>query len=344
MGRPRGQRHRYLEVAERPLTPGQRLRKPVNDKIQIRSAEPADLPRLVEIARAAAHIDDYPEPESLGELTFALSNPAPLQVGSNLAVALVADQITGYHRLRVFSDPSGLLVLSHRGQVDPGYRGYGLGSALFQQAETVLRAHAADHDGPATLSSWCYVSETGAVHLAERAGYQPHRTMIQMERCTADPPTEAILPAGLEVRPAVPADFQAIFDAYIEASADDLDAVASSEEAFSQWVALLGAQHPRWQVAWDGAQVAGMVLNYLPDAGPEQGLVGRTEYVAVRRTWRKRGLATVLLERSLVAWRAAGMQMVSLDVNEGNPTGAGQLYFKLGYTPRRKLVIYRRKS
>ncbi len=48
-----------------------------------------------------------------------------------------------------------------------------------------------------------------------------------------------------------------------------------------------------WQVAWDGDQVAGMVLNFIDTAENEENhrLRGYTGTICVRRPWRRRGLA-----------------------------------------------------
>jgi ribosomal protein S18 acetylase RimI-like enzyme len=58
---------------------------------------------------------------------------------------------------------------------------------------------------------------------------------------------------------------------------------------------------------------------------------GYTELLGVRREYRGRGIAQVLLADAMRRFAAAGMDMASLDVDSENPTGALALYIKMGY-------------
>ena len=62
----------------------------------------------------------------------------------------------------------------------------------------------------------------------------------------------------------------------------------------------------------------------------------------MRRPWRGRGLATALLVRGMIAFRAAGMDAASLGVDTENPTGAVGLYERVGFTVNRRFVRLRR--
>ena len=58
---------------------------------------------------------------------------------------------------------------------------------------------------------------------------------------------------------------------------------------------------------------------------------GYTELLGVRREFRGRGIAQVLLADAMRRFAAAGMDVASLDVDSENPTGALALYIKMGY-------------
>ena len=58
---------------------------------------------------------------------------------------------------------------------------------------------------------------------------------------------------------------------------------------------------------------------------------GYTELLGVRREYRGRGIAQVLLADAMRRFAAAGMDVASLDVDSENPTGALALYIKMGY-------------
>ncbi|QLQ08728.1 MAG: GNAT family N-acetyltransferase [Anaerolineae bacterium] len=97
-------------------------------------------------------------------------------------------------------------------------------------------------------------------------------------------------------------------------------------------------------VIWDGAEVAGAVLNDMGPAavhhlGRNQGWIG---LLYVRRPWRQRGLARALLTHSLQQARALGHALAGLRVDAENLTGAVRLYETLGFTVQKTSVIYHR--
>lgn len=66
--------------------------------------------------------------------------------------------------------------------------------------------------------------------------------------------------------------------------------------------------------------------------------------VAVRSTWRKRGLALALLHQSFGEFYTRGICTCALSVDTANPTGATRLYEHAGMHPNnRTLIRYRKK-
>jgi ribosomal protein S18 acetylase RimI-like enzyme len=97
-------------------------------------------------------------------------------------------------------------------------------------------------------------------------------------------------------------------------------------------------------VVLDGAEIAGYTVNYVVEsdwqaAGIREGWVGQ---LGVRRPWRKRGVATALLVRSMEAFRAAGLEAATLGVDAENPTGALGVYERVGFRPIRRSVRLQR--
>jgi mycothiol synthase len=88
-----------------------------------------------------------------------------------------------------------------------------------------------------------------------------------------------------------------------------------------------------WQVAWDGDEVAGMILNFIDREENEKfgRQWGYTEEICVRRPWRKRGLASSLIAHSLRVLKERGMNTAALYVDAENLSGALRLYEKMGY-------------
>jgi ribosomal protein S18 acetylase RimI-like enzyme len=99
-----------------------------------------------------------------------------------------------------------------------------------------------------------------------------------------------------------------------------------------------------WKVGWDGDQVAGSVLNFLNEDENEeyQRKRGYTEGISVRRPWRKRGLATALITRSLMMFQEMGMTEAALAVDAQNLSGALRLYESVGFRQVKQSATYRK--
>jgi GNAT superfamily N-acetyltransferase len=71
-----------------------------------------------------------------------------------------------------------------------------------------------------------------------------------------------------------------------------------------------------WRVAWDGDEVAGVVMNAIYHEENEQLGVRRgwLEHVSVRRPWRGRGLAKALCTASFAVLRERGTDEAWLGV------------------------------
>jgi ribosomal protein S18 acetylase RimI-like enzyme len=143
------------------------------------------------------------------------------------------------------------------------------------------------------------------------------------------------LPAGLEIRPVLPEHMRAVWEAQREMNSGLFENVAEDwlDEKFPAWLAN-PENNPRfWQVAWDGDNLAGMVLAHLDEQANEKHnrKRGYTEHIYVRPPWRGRGLASALIARSLQVLKAQGMEEAELGVDAENESAAFRLYESLGY-------------
>jgi GNAT superfamily N-acetyltransferase len=165
-----------------------------------------------------------------------------------------------------------------------------------------------------------------------------------MRRPLTEPIEDFPVPFGLEVRPVRPEHIRAVFQADEEAFADHWDHAAPVEGDFERFVGDPDLDPSLWQVAWDGDEVAGLIINGIyPHENEQTGQqVGWLDSVATRRPWRGRGLAAALISRSLHALRDRGMQVAALGVDAENPTGALQLYQRAGFAPESRWTFYRK--
>ena len=97
-------------------------------------------------------------------------------------------------------------------------------------------------------------------------------------------------------------------------------------------------------IAFDGDEVAGGILNAI-DAAENEALGLRRGWLAsvfTRRAWRRRGLATALIARSLIVLREHGMTSAALGVDADNENGALGMYERMGFEVRERSTAWRR--
>ncbi len=242
-------------------------------------------------------------------------------------------------------------VVSHRLElwVHPDHRRRGHGRRLLAWAEDRARAsvdegRGGSRDKPQQFGGAGPESVGAVAPFARAAGYEPYRYHFDMRRPLADPIPEVPLPDGIEVRPVEPAHHRAIWDADAEAFRDHWDHSEPVEGDFERFFNEPDLDPSMWQVAWDGDQVAALVINtiYRRENELEGVEVGWLDSVATRRPWRKRGIAGALIARSLAVLRDRGMEVAGLGVDVDNPTGALGVYERFGFRPRYRWVFYQK--
>jgi GNAT superfamily N-acetyltransferase len=310
----------------------------------------ADYPAMVAILDACNIADRLDYVNSVEEVAWVFAHLTNCDPEQDMLFAELGGQTVAFSRVWWIEEMVGStaerLYIS-LGFVHPAWRRRGLGAAMLDYDERRLRAIARGHppDVPKHFRVWATDSEAGALALFAASGYEPVRHMLMMVRPASLPLPDAPLPAGLEVRPAEPGHVRAIWDAMWEARRDHWGYSPPTEQAYERWTGgRLFAPH-LWQVAWDGGEVAGMVLNRIDAAENEQQgrRRGYTQDVFVRRPWRRRGLARSLLVRSIEMFRAMGMEETALGVDSQNPSGALQLYESVGYRPARRHSLFNKE-
>ncbi len=176
----------------------------------------------------------------------------------------------------------------------------------------------------------------------EAEGFRTVRFMNRMSRDLNEPIEIPPMPAGLEVRAVPEAHYRTVANALDEAFQDHWGHSPLNEEAYKAWRASPTFDPSLWQVAWDGDQVAGGVLNMIDEDANKQFNIRRgfTDPIFTRRPWRKRGLARALIMRSLQLLKDKGMTEAMLGVDTQNPSGAFALYESCGFKPVVRSAIY----
>jgi mycothiol synthase len=332
-------------AAEAPDTPGLRFR---------RLRLPDDLVPLAEMHIRAAIADDLDERDSPEDWAQWFAHPSGFDPLTDAVVGDLDGRVVAYGQARAEDDNDGGRNYTAGGEVDPQYRGRGIGRALLhhnlrhQAARAEREAAALSAAGKPSvvrrLESWAMESQARRRRLLESEDFVVVRWFFEMLRPTLDDIADHAVPDGLEFRPMVPEDYQTIFEADVEAFRDHWGAMEEGENAFKRFFGGPDFRPELWRVAWDGDQVAGVVMNRImttfnAESGERRGeLAG----VSVRRPWRRRGLARAMVAESLRALRDDRMTSAVLGVDAENPTGALGVYESNGFRVHRKGLNYRK--
>jgi ribosomal protein S18 acetylase RimI-like enzyme len=307
---------------------------------------PADLPAMNAIANAVR--------ASYGEMFFTTdedfarfyANPPGSDPATDVVVAEIDGAIVGYGRAAWHDKSPDLRAYEVITFIDPVRSGNEVFIAVLDALETRVRAVAATH--PAGSK----VFETSGGDLAPERdalltsrGYEPIRWYYSMVRPTLDDLPDSPLPKGLEIREVQPEHLRPIYDAAIEAFRDEWGFREPEPDGYQRFVddpETAGAA--LWRIAWDGDEVAGQVRSFINAAENERfgRRRGNTEHIAVRRPWRRRGVARALIAASFPLLRARGMTEAALGVDTQNPSGALHLYESCGFRPVSRTIEYRR--
>jgi len=267
----------------------------------------------------------------------------------DMLIAEVDGKMVAYNRVYWDRELDGPRVYWHFGFVLPEWRGKGLGRAMIRWSERRAREIEAQQGGgsPADVGSGTDSGMAGLDNLLLEEGYKPVRYGYHMETLDLDRIPDAPMPEGLEVRPARPEHFRAIWEAGVEAFRDEWGASERDDADYENWIRDPMNEPELWMVAWDkeSNQVAGSIMNYVNyEYNARTGRkVGYTEAITVRRPWRRRGLARALLSRSMNMHKERGMTQTALGVDTENPSGALRLYESMGYEVVSKSTTYRKR-
>ena len=324
------------------LSTGLRPDASPTSELPLRAFDPdRDFPAMVELITAVNqrdHVDYFPTPESLAvewarSPTFdPVRDHRVVEVDGRFLAAGGVD----------WRERAGKVIHHIEIWTHPDVRRQGLGRRLLAWSEARARESVTDGSGgplalPHFLGGGVQQTDVAGVGFATSAGYAPVRYGFVMRRPLDLPIPDAPLPTGLEVRPVRPEHHRAIWEADTEdrplpeglawrnysPEIDERLRLADNEAFLDHWEAPVRHEadfvhtfgHPDvdtllWQVAWDGDEVVGSVMNGIyRQENLQVGLdVGWLDHVSVRRAWRGRGLGSALIE----SLRAAGVAVRAL--------------------------------
>ena len=326
-----------LEVPDAPAIPGLTFRLFRGEK---------DYPAIVAVIEGSKGADQIDQTDTLEDIDCTyrhLMNCDPYQ---DVLFAEMNGKAIGYARVWWILRSEGTRTYNHFVLLLPRWRGQNIRRAMLQHNERRLREIASAHpkDGPRFLEVWAGDAEVDWVSLLVKEGYKPIRYSFEMVRPNLEDIPDLPLPEGLEVRPAKPEQYRTIYKSAVEAFQDHWGAIGWRDEEFERWQEQSFFNPDLWQVAWDGNEVAGMILNFIHEKENREfnRKRGYTEIICVRRPWRKRGLARALLARSFKVLKEQGMTEAALGVDAENVSGALRLYESMGFRTVKRYATYRK--
>ena len=314
-------------------------------EVTLRTATAADWDAVAAVVNAARAADNVGEVRTAANLAEEFPESDRFQVERDLLVAERGGRVVA-HCMGYLTVREGVLTAESMGDVHPDARRQGIGSLLLETTVARLTEAAAlnRHPGPRELRAYALDCEAGAIAMLADHGYVAIRFGFEMRRFLTGPLPEHPVPDGLVIRPAGEPEYRAVFAADNEAFEDHWGHRAMDEADYAARFEASEQDPALYLVAWDGDQVAGVVMNAIFAEENEALGVRRgwLEHVSVRRPWRGRGVAKALCAASFRLLREQGMDEAWLGVDGSNPTGALQLYEGLGFTVTRRWMAYGR--
>jgi ribosomal protein S18 acetylase RimI-like enzyme len=306
----------------------------------------SDYPKMLAVIEGSKDEDKIERTDSIEDLANNYAHLTNCDPYEDMLFAEVGGEVIAYSRVTWWTEESGNWIYLHFGFLLPEWRRKGIGRAMLRYNQNRLCEIAADHkEGvPRYFESFASDTEVAAEKLLLSEDFEAVRHGFEMVRPLSEPIADKVLPGGMEVRAITPVQYRVVWDAFQEAFQDHWGYTPAKEEDYERWLNESIFQPELWQVAWDGDQVAGMVLNFVVEAENEEynRKRGYTEFICVRRPWRKQGVATALITRSMKMLKEMGMTEAGLGVDTQNLSGALRLYESLGFRQVKRHSTYRK--
>jgi ribosomal protein S18 acetylase RimI-like enzyme len=173
----------------------------------------------------------------------------------------------------------------------------------------------------------------------QRSGYRHDRDVLRMWRALNGDVPQPVWPDGAAVRNYGDGDSRRVHALLDEAYAGwDRDYVARSHEGWLSFMTDHGDFDPvLWFLVERNDELVACALHWK-----EHDRGGWVKDIVVRERERGNGLGKALLYHGFRAYAARGVERVGLKVDSTNPTGAPQLYERVGFETDQRLGIWQK--
>ena len=202
--------------------------------------------------------------------------------------------------------------------------------ALLEQIEARGR-----EEGVAQLTFVIPEWDEPAWRAYEATGFKLSTEVLQMEVALDSLPEPPQFPEGVTVRTYTDTDARAVKELLDAAYVGWDETYAPMElDDWVSWMTSEGFDPSGWWLAGSRGELAGVCLTWKE---------GWVKDIAVTDAWRGRGLGKAILLHALGEHHRRGTTLVGLKVDGVNPTGAIQLYERVGFKVAKRLRVYVKK-
>jgi mycothiol synthase len=271
------------------------------------------------------------------DLYMELSSPGFNLVTDSWLVLAITGQVVGFAWIEAV-DHARMFTSAY---VHPDHQGKGIGTYLLQALEqwALQQISLAAPDVRISIVASGLKQNNTAKSLLMRHGFQIARSFWRMAIDLSHVPSVPQWPEGIVVRTVTPDLFPAVYEAdqamfqdhwgYMSQTFDDWMHGSAKRENFDETL---------WFLAMDGKDIVGLAL-----CADEKELGGWVHTLAVRRNWRRKGLALALLQYAFHEFSVRAISQVLLSVDAQSLTGATYLYERAGMHVVRERILYEKE-
>jgi mycothiol synthase len=315
--------------------------------VTLRPLDRGDIPAWAGLLAEVEQTDRTGEHYSEADLDEEMDNP-DIEVGKDIVGAFdETGRMVGYFAVYPRGVGEEHFKVHVEGATVPDLRGHGIGTSLVAaMLDRAREAHLGQRpDLPARLLATGLSANEDQAGLLGSFGLAPERWNFVMRALLADLPPTPPLADGYRFRQYDESFAEAMFATHNTAFLDHPDFTPWTDVMWKQWVTDSRNFRPALSFVVtpeESDQIVAYVQSNEFDAYFEA--TGRREaYVAkvgTLREHRGRGIASALLGHCLAAYRDAGFDEASLDVDSENPTGALGVYRRAGFEVESRWTNY----